>query len=88
MGGIRQTGRARAVISPVAVLIDEGLAVKVVGDPLFYEPLAAAIDASAELDTESFVARVSEIIEGMHEDGSLTELSNQWFGLDLTTKAS
>jgi polar amino acid transport system substrate-binding protein len=62
--------------------------VKVVGDPLFYEPLAAAIDASAELDTESFVARVSEIIERMHDDGTLSELSNQWFGLDLTTKAS
>jgi polar amino acid transport system substrate-binding protein len=84
-------GRVAAVITSATVAqgaIDEGLAVKVVGDPLFYEPLAAAIDASAELDTESFVARVSEIIEGMHEDGSLTELSNQWFGLDLTTKAS
>jgi polar amino acid transport system substrate-binding protein len=68
--------------------VDAGLAVKVVGDPLYYEPLAAAIDASSELDPESFVARVSEIIEGMHEDGSLSELSNEWFGLDLTTKAS
>ena len=84
-------GRVAAVITSATVAqgaIDEGLALKVVGDPLFYEPLAAAIDASADLDTESFVARVSEIIEGMHEDGSLTELSNQWFGLDLTTKAS
>jgi ABC-type amino acid transport substrate-binding protein len=24
----------------------------------------------------------------MHEDGSLSELSNQWFGLDLTKKTS
>jgi polar amino acid transport system substrate-binding protein len=84
-------GRVVAAMSSATTMqtaIDEGLPIKVVGDPLFYEPLAAAIDASAELDTESFVARVSEIIEGMHEDGSLTELSNQWFGLDLTTKAS
>jgi polar amino acid transport system substrate-binding protein len=84
-------GRVAAVMTSATVAqgaIDEGLPVKVVGDPLFYEPLAAAIDASAELDTESFVARVSEIIERMHDDGTLSELSNQWFGLDLTTKAS
>jgi polar amino acid transport system substrate-binding protein len=83
-------GRVAAVITSATTAqgaVDAGLAVKVVGDPLYYEPLAAAIDASAE-GTDSFVARVSEIIEGMHEDGSLSELSNQWFGLDLTTKAS
>jgi polar amino acid transport system substrate-binding protein len=55
---------------------------------LFYEPLAAAIDASASVDTDSFVARVSEIIEEMHADGTLSDLSNTWFGLDLTTKTS
>lgn len=84
-------GRVAAVMTSATVAqgaIDEGLPIKIVGDPLFYEPLAAAIDASASQDTESFVARVSEIIEGMHEDGSLSELSNQWFGLDLTTKTS
>ncbi len=84
-------GRVVAAMSSATTIqaaIDEGLPIKVVGDPLFYEPLAAAIDASAAQDTESFVARVSEIIEGMHEDGRLSELSNQWFGLDLTTKAS
>ena len=84
-------GRVVAAMSSLTTIqtaIDEGLPIKIVGDPLFYEPLAAAIDASASQDTESFVARVSEIIEGMHEDGSLSELSNQWFGLDLTTKTS
>jgi polar amino acid transport system substrate-binding protein len=84
-------GRVAAVITSATTAqgaVDAGMAVKVVGDPLYYEPLAAAIDASSELDPESFVARVSEIIEGMHEDGTLSELSNQWFGLDLTTKAS
>jgi polar amino acid transport system substrate-binding protein len=84
-------GRVAAVITSATTAqgaVDAGLAVKVVGDPLYYEPLAAAIDASSEQDPESFVARVSEIIEGMHEDGSLSELSIQWFGLDLTTKAS
>jgi polar amino acid transport system substrate-binding protein len=68
--------------------IDAGLPIRVVGEPLFYEPLAAAIDASATLETDAFVNRVSEIIDEMHEDGTLSELSNTWFGLDLTTKTS
>jgi polar amino acid transport system substrate-binding protein len=55
---------------------------------LFYEPLAAAIDGSASLETDAFVSRVSEIIEEMHADGTLSELSDTWFGLDLTQKTS
>jgi polar amino acid transport system substrate-binding protein len=84
-------GRVVAVMSSattVQAAIDAGLPIKVVGEPLFYEPLAAAIDGSASLDTDSFVGRVSEIIEEMHEDGTLSELSNKWFGLDLTQKTT
>jgi polar amino acid transport system substrate-binding protein len=84
-------GRVVAVMSSATTIqaaIDAGLPIKVVGDPLFYEPLAAAIDGSASLDTDSFVSRVSEIIEEMHEDGTLSELSDKWFGLDLTQKTT
>ena len=84
-------GRVVAAMSSATTIqaaIDAGLPITVVGDPLFYEPLAAAIDASATLETESLVSRVSEIIDEMHEDGTLSELSNTWFGLDLTTKTS
>ncbi len=84
-------GRVVAAMSSATTIqagIDAGLPIKVVGDPLFYEPLAAAIDASSTLETEAFVNRVSEIIDEMHEDGTLSELSNTWFGLDLTTKSS
>jgi polar amino acid transport system substrate-binding protein len=84
-------GRVVAVMSSATTIqaaIDAGLPIKVVGEPLFYEPLAAAIDGSASLDTDSFVSRVSEIIEEMHEDGTLSELSDKWFGLDLTQKTT
>ena len=84
-------GRVDAAISSLTTMqaaIDSGLPIKIVGDPLFYEPLAAASDGSAQLDTDSFVAKVSEIIDAMHADGTLSNLSNEWFGLDLTTKAS
>jgi len=84
-------GRVDAAMSSLTTLqaaIDSGLPIKIVGDPLFYEPLAAASDKSSSMATGSFVSTVSEIIEEMHADGTLSNLSNEWFGLDLTTKAS
>ena len=67
--------------------IDAGNPVKIVGDPVFYEPLSVAIDKSAELDPASLTEAVDEIVGEMHDDGTLTELSEQWYdGVDLTTQ--
>jgi ABC-type amino acid transport substrate-binding protein len=64
--------------------IDEGYPVKLVGEPVFYEPLAVAFDASAE-DNDSLVAAVDAIIGQMHADGTLTALSEEWYeGTDLS----
>lgn len=66
--------------------IDEGYPVQLIGDPVFFEPLAVAFDAAAE-DNDALVSAVDEIIGEMHEDGTLTELSEQWYGgVDLTTQ--
>jgi ABC-type amino acid transport substrate-binding protein len=32
------------------------------------------------------VTRVNEILTEMRDDGTLSQLSNKWFGLDLTVK--
>lgn len=80
-------GRVDAAISALPTLqgaIDKGKPIKIVGDPVFYEPLAVAVDRSSDLDPTSFVERLSEIIEEMHADGTLTELSMKWYGVDLT----
>jgi polar amino acid transport system substrate-binding protein len=67
--------------------IDEGNPVKIVGDPVFYEPLAVAIDKSSELDPTSLVEATDKIVGEMHSDGTLTDLSKQWYdGLDLTVQ--
>lgn len=66
--------------------IDEDYPVKLVGDPVFYEPLAVAFDKAAE-DNDSLVAAVDAIIGEMHEDGTLTSISEEWYdGVDLTTQ--
>ncbi|WP_162529668.1 transporter substrate-binding domain-containing protein [Nocardioides caldifontis] len=65
--------------------VDEGNPVKIVGDPLFYEPLSVAIDKSADLDPASLVEATDQIVQEMHEDGTLTGFSENWFGgTDLT----
>jgi ABC-type amino acid transport substrate-binding protein len=46
--------------------------------------LAVAFDKNSAKDNTRLVERVSEIIAEMHEDGTLQELSMQWFGADLT----
>ncbi len=82
--------RLDAAMSSLTTLeeaVDSGIPIKIVGDPLYYEPLAAAIDKEAPADPQPLVDEVSKIIEEMHEDGTLTELSKKWYdGLDLTKK--
>ncbi len=43
-----------------------------------------AFDKGAELDNASAVQRVGEIIQAMHDDGTLRELSLKWFDSDLS----
>ena len=66
---------------------ESGTPIKIVGDPLYFEPLAAAIDREAPADPKPLLDEVSKIIKEMHEDGTLTELSKKWYdGIDLTKK--
>lgn len=66
--------------------IDEDYPVKLVGEPVFFEPLAVAFDKSVE-DNDDLVAEIDRIIAEMHEDGTLTQLSEKWYGgQDLTTQ--
>ena len=83
--------RLDAAISALPTLeqaIEDGEPIKILGDPLFYEPLAVAIDRQAPLDTTTLVDEVSRIVEEMHADGTLTELSMTWYGEDLTTSTA
>jgi polar amino acid transport system substrate-binding protein len=51
---------------------------------VYSEDLAAAFDKASTLDTASLIAKVDETFAAMHKDGTLTELSNKWFGMDIT----
>lgn len=78
-----------AVFSAVPTLqnaVDKGKPIKMVGEPLYYEPLAAAVDKASPVDSVSLGDEVSSIIDAMHSDGTLSELSCKWYQVDLTVQ--
>jgi polar amino acid transport system substrate-binding protein len=70
-------------ITTVQDAIDDGLPVTMVGDPVFYEPLAVALDKSAP-DHDALLSAIDQIVGDMHADGTLSELSNKWFATDYS----
>jgi polar amino acid transport system substrate-binding protein len=83
-----EVGRLDAAISSLTTLQGaqkEGSAIEIIGN-VYYEPLSVAVDKSAPLDATSLVEEIDGIIQEMHEDGTLSELSMKWFGEDLTKK--
>ena len=63
--------------------IDSGIPIVTVGEPVFGEALSVAIDKSGPPHGE-LLYEIDRIIGEMHDDGTLTQLSNTWFGIDLT----
>jgi len=82
--------RCDAVASAVPIeqaYIDDGGPVKLVGDPIYFEPLSIAIDKNAPVDETSLDDAISKIVTDMHNDGTLSSLSQQWWHTDLTTSS-
>ena len=61
-----------------------GMPVVKLEDVVYSEDLAAAFDKASTLNTATLMAKVNEVFTAMHADGTLTELSNKWFGMDIT----
>jgi polar amino acid transport system substrate-binding protein len=67
--------------------INSGLPLKFVGTPAFYEPLAFSLDKSRG-PSDKLLAKLNEVLDEMHADGTLTELSEKWYGIDITKKVT
>jgi polar amino acid transport system substrate-binding protein len=74
-------------ITTVDSAITEGLPLIKVGDPVFYEPLSVAADRKGP-DATTFMAKLDEIVKAMHDDGTLSQLSQKWFGAEFTKAQS
>ena len=62
-----------------------GCPVKMLGEPVFYEHLSVALDKSRP-NSESLLKKLNEIIDSMYKDGTLVDLSMQFYGTNLIPK--
>jgi len=85
--GVRLDGVLTAQPTGAGAITD-GLPLKQLGEPVYFEYLAGAVDKASTPDPISFLKKVSEIIQGLNSDGTLLRLSQQWYKLDLTTAAA
>ena len=75
--GVRLDG----VVSSLPVLleaIENGYPIKVLGQPIFYEPLSVTID----LGDPALNSSLKGIITDMRQDGTLSKISKKWYGVD------
>ena len=78
--GVRLDG----VVSSLPVFleaIENGYPIKVVGQPIFYEPLSVTID----LGDHELNSKLEKIITAMRKDGTLSKISVKWYGVDYAT---
>lgn len=84
--GLGDGVRLDAVMSAIPTLqeaIDTGQPLKLLGEPAFYEPLSFALDKGRG-PSDKMLAKLNEIVAEMHADGTLTNLSMQYYGEDIT----
>ncbi len=62
-----------------------GCPLKMLGDPVFYEHLSFALDKSRP-NSESLLKKLNEILSSMYKDGTLVDLSMQFYGQNLIPK--
>lgn len=68
--------------------VASGNPIRQLGEPVFFEYLAPAIDRNSTADPRSFLDAVTEHVQAMHADGALKALSEQYYGDDLATPAA
>ncbi len=78
--GVRLNATLSALPTIVAAIKNGYPIVRVEGKPAYYEPLAIAVDKG----DEAFNGSLSKIVTDMKADGTLKQLSEKWYGADLT----
>jgi len=63
--------------------IEKGYPIRVLEPAVFYEPLAIAI----EHGDKALGDKIAAAVKSMKDDGTLTRLSNKWYGVDYTSTA-
>ncbi len=78
--GVRLNGMIGS-LPAIQAGIKSNYPLRILGDPVFYEPLALAIDKGDQELNDKLAGLVAE----MKADGTLKALSEKWYGIDFTS---
>ncbi|MEH6446756.1 MAG: transporter substrate-binding domain-containing protein [Oceanospirillaceae bacterium] len=81
LGNGSRLDAALTSVPTIQAAIKNNYPLKQLGEPVFFEPLALAIDKG----DQEFNDKLAGIIANMKSDGTLTELSKKWYGYDYTS---
>jgi len=76
--------RLSAVVGSLPSFVEakkNGYPIRVLGDPVFYEPLSVAI----ERGDDELAAKIAAAVKSMRSDGTLSRLSKKWYGVDYSS---
>ncbi len=76
--------RLSAVVGSLPSFLEakkNGYPIKVLGEPVFFEPLSVAI----ERGDDDLAGKISAAVAAMKGDGSLSALSKKWYGVDYSS---
>ncbi len=74
-------------IAPAYKAIENGAPLKQLGDPVFNQHAAIAIDKKHRKDSESLIMKINTAIRAMHDDGTMMKLSKKHHVTDLSKPA-
>jgi polar amino acid transport system substrate-binding protein len=83
-------GKIDAFLSAAEVgkeAIASGLPLRALDPPAFTGMLTGFVDKSSGLDSRAFVERINEVVAGLHADGTMKALSEEFFAADYATDA-
>ena len=81
IGDGKRLDAALSSLPTIKEAIKNGYPMKIIGKPVFFEPLAVAVDKG----DDAFAAKIASIVQSMHDDGTLSKLSMKWYGVDYST---
>jgi polar amino acid transport system substrate-binding protein len=81
LGNGSRLDAALTSVPTIQAAIKNNYPLKQLGEPVFFEPLALAIDKG----DKEFNDKLANIIANMKSDGTLTKLSQKWYGYDYTS---
>lgn len=68
--------------------IEEGVELRALDPPAYSAFIAGIIDRSSGYEVAAFHERVNEVVRALHADGTLAELSIEFFGKDYASEAA